>query len=174
MKALFLVAVIALLSLAHAQSDGFAVAKQLIESKAACSTLRDAQLELIGDYLMAQMHPGAAHERMDAMMGGEGSESLKRVHLQIAQAIYCGRTDTPLTYGGMMGMMGGYYGTGYPTACGLMGGGVSGSGFWMMGSSPSMFGWSVFWILLLLLLAGLTALAYLHLFQKPGNTSRRK
>jgi len=175
MRALFLVAVIALFSLACAQPDEFAVAKQLVESKTGCDTLSDAQLELIGDYLMEQMHPGVAHERMDAMMGGEGSESLKRVHVQMAQVLYCGRNDTPLTYGGMIGMMpmmagygmmGGYYGAGASNAYGPMGRGVGSSGFGMMGSPYSTFGWSVFDVLTILLLAGLTAIVYLHLFQK--------
>lgn len=156
MKTLFLVAVIALLSLAYAQSDEFAIAKQLVDSNAACNTLSDTQLELIVDYLMEQMHPGAAHERMDAMMGGEGSESLKRVHIQIAQAIYCGKTDTPLTYGGMMGR------------------GISGSGFGMMSAPYGIFGWSIFDILLLLLLAGLIAIVYLHLFQQLSLARHRK
>ncbi|MBI3588010.1 hypothetical protein HY095_02340 [Candidatus Micrarchaeota archaeon] len=115
MRILFLAVVIASLSLANAQPDEFAAAKQLVESKADCGTLSDAQLEQIGDYLMERLHPGAAHGRMEAMMGGEGSESLKRAHIQMAQALYCGRSDTPLTYGGMMGiapMMGRFGGYG--------------------------------------------------------------
>src|SRR3989338_8346196 len=87
-----------------AAAEDFSEGRQLVESKADCSTLSDSQLEAIGEYLMEQMHPGAAHERMDAMMGGEGSESLRNAHIQMAQVIYCGRTDVSLTYGGMMGM----------------------------------------------------------------------
>src|SRR3989344_5913608 len=104
MRALFLVAVIALFSLACAQPDEFAVAKQLVESKTGCDTLSDAQLELIGDYLMEQLHPGEAHERMDAMMGGEGSESLKRIHINMGINFYCGgNTRYGMVGGGMMG-----------------------------------------------------------------------
>ena len=58
--------------------------KQLVESKADCSTLSDSQLEAIGEYYMEQMHPGESHELMDAMMGGEGSESLRQMHITIA------------------------------------------------------------------------------------------
>src|SRR3989344_4915954 len=87
-----------------AAAEDVSAGKQIVESKADCSTLSDSQLEAIGEYLMEQMHPGAAHERMDAMMGGEGSESLRNAHVQMAQVVYCGRTDVPLTYGGMMGM----------------------------------------------------------------------
>ncbi len=137
---------------AAANSGDFGEAKQLIESKVQCSELTNAQLEGIGDYYMEQMHPGEAHELMDNMMGGEGSESLKQVHINMAKNLYCG--DTSAAYGGMMGMMmgNGMMGSGY----GMMGynGGMMNMmgtyggnyGYGMMGSS-GFFGASLLWIL---------------------------
>ncbi len=125
-----------------ADSGDFGEAKQLIESKAACSELTDAQLEGIGDYLMEQMHPGELHEIMDERMGGEGSESLKVMHVNMAKNLYCG--DSSAMRGGMMGMM---MGSGY----GMMGNGgmmnmMGNYGYGMMGSS-NLFGASILWLL---------------------------
>ena len=108
------------------EMNNFAEAEKLVQERISCSDLTDSQLELIGDYYMEQMHPGEAHERMDTMMGGEGSESLKQVHINIAQAFYCGNRQalgptmmstllngSSYNYGMMQGrnygMMGGYY-----------------------------------------------------------------
>jgi len=58
------------------------------------------------------MHPGEAHEMMDQMMGGEGSESLKQAHINIARRIYCNENVGGMMGGNMMagrGMMGNYY-----------------------------------------------------------------
>src|SRR3990167_7066321 len=63
--------------------------KRLVESKTSCNNLSNEQLEAIGEYYMEQMHPGEAHEIMDNMMGGEDSESLKQVHINMAKRIYC-------------------------------------------------------------------------------------
>jgi len=92
--------------IAQEEEHNFSEAKQLIDSKISCDSLMNEQLELIGDYYMEQMHPGEAHEYMDRMMGGEGSESLKQVHINIARRIYCNEN-----LGGMIGggMMGNYY-----------------------------------------------------------------
>src|SRR3972149_4662209 len=97
--------------------------KKLVESKISCDKLSNEQLEAIGDYYMEQMHPGEAHELMDNMMGGEGSESLRQVHINMAKGIYCGESS------GMMQMM--------------MGGNMMGSGGIMGGSGGMMGGQNI-------------------------------
>ncbi len=100
--------------------DHIAEGKELYDSNISCSELTDDQLELIGDYIMELMHPGEQHELMDRMMGGEGSESLRAAHINMAQRFYCNDARYGMM-GGMMsyGMMGnqpilsGGYGMGY-------------------------------------------------------------
>ncbi len=105
--ALLLVFAILISSLALAQHN-FAEAERLIDSGIACSKLSDEQLEAIGEFYMEQMHPGEAHEIMDNMMGGEGSESLKQVHINMAKRLYCNENiyvGYGMMSGSMMGMM---------------------------------------------------------------------
>jgi hypothetical protein len=90
------------LGLAHGE-ETFAHAEELIDAKVDCDTLTDDDLEKIGDYYMEQMHPGEAHEAMDAMMGGEGSEQLRKIHINMARSFYCG--DHSMMEAGMMNMM---------------------------------------------------------------------
>lgn len=105
-KTVFLVSLFLLLGLslvlAHGE-EGFAEAEVIIESKLPCDSLTDEQLELVGDYYMAQMHPGEAHEIMDERMGGEGSESLRQMHIGMARSFYCGEYGAMSS--GMMNMM---------------------------------------------------------------------
>jgi uncharacterized membrane protein len=72
-----------------------------------CDELSEEDLERVGDALMEVMHPGEAHERMDRMMGGEGSESLKNMHVSMGSG-YLGCSGYDQGYGmmGGMGMMG--------------------------------------------------------------------
>ncbi len=144
MKPMLAVLLMIVFSAAAAAHDGdFDEAKQLIESKVPCSELAEGQLEIMGDYYMEQMHPGEAHELMDQMMGGEGSESLKLAHINMAKRLYCNEG-----FGGMMGtMMGSGYGMmsngGMMNMMGNYGGNY---GYGMMGSS-GFFGASLLWIL---------------------------
>ncbi|NOZ81352.1 MAG: hypothetical protein GXP63_06805 [DPANN group archaeon] len=136
---LFLVAIVAALLFAFPAQITFAqepsrghsdlsLAEALITSNTPCDSLSDDQFELVGEYYMEQMHPGEAHEQMDAMMGGEGSASLRSMHIRMAKVLYCGES------GGMgsdmMGMMGGMMNDG------MMKGGMMGrsSGNSMMGA----------------------------------------
>ncbi|MEW6036621.1 MAG: SHOCT domain-containing protein [Candidatus Micrarchaeota archaeon] len=161
MRAPFLILVL-LAGIAYAtmSAEDFSRARQLVDSNASCDSLSDSQLELIGEYYMEQMHPGQAHEAMDRMMGGEGSESLKRQHIQMALVLHCGRTDTNVTYGGMMAMMPMFYAGGWMPGAGGWGPGAGGDmmGYGMMGYGYDMmggYGWLaglVFWVLLIIAL----------------------
>lgn len=95
---------------AHGE-DNFAEAEEIIKQKISCGNLSDAQLEILGDYYMEQMHPGELHEIMDDRMGGEGSESLKQTHIAIARAFYCGEHGM-MNAGMMNALMGRNYGYG--------------------------------------------------------------
>lgn len=116
---------------ASAHGEDFENAKAIVDSNASCSSLTEAQLEMIGDYYMEQMHPGEAHELMHKMMGGEDSETIKSMHIQMAKSIYCGETTgmmSMMSENGMMSMMG-------SGMMGMMGGsGTQG----MMGGSGMM------------------------------------
>ena len=125
MKQLFTIIFVLMLTISIVYAHGeetFAVAESIIESKIPCEQLDDNQLEYLGDYFMEQMHPGEAHEAMDEMMGGEGSDNLKQMHINMARSFYCGDHDS-LTPGMMNTMMGG----------GMMGSGMMSGG--MMGNS---------------------------------------
>ena len=75
------------INLVFAHEHNLAETKQIIDSGITCDKLTDEQLETIGEYYMEQMHPGEAHELMDEMMGGEGSDSLKQMHIQMAKRL---------------------------------------------------------------------------------------
>jgi len=71
-----------------------------------CSKVTDAEFEKLGDSFMEEQHPGDAHEAMDEMMGGEGSESLRTMHINMGQGyLGCG-SKSGYSMGGI-GMMGG-------------------------------------------------------------------
>lgn len=126
----FIAIVVALLVLsqsypasAHSQED-LNQAENIIVQKIPCSNLSEEQLELLGDYYMEQMHPGNQHTSMDEMMGGEGSETLRDMHIRMARAFYCGEHEAMSP--GMMSMMVGKGELGEPAA--------AGAGNFMMGS----------------------------------------
>ncbi len=68
-----------------------------------CSKVEEDKLERLGDALMEKMHPGESHQIADQMMGGEGSDSLRSMHILMAQR-YLGCEEPG--YVGTMGMMG--------------------------------------------------------------------
>lgn len=172
MKKMILSFLIFILSICivYADAEEFAEAKKLIDAKTPCSKLTEGQLEMIGDYLMEQMHPGEAHELMDRLMGGEGSESLRLVHIAMAKRIYCNDISDAanygmmgygmmgagkLKYGGMMNMM-----LGSNLGYGMMG--YSGSGYGMMGNYGY---WGFLNFLSLVLVIGLIILVYLWIMK---------
>lgn len=133
-------------------------AKQLIDSEISCDTLSDEQLESIGEYYMEQMHPGEAHEMMDKMMGGEGSDSLKQMHIQMAKRIYCNEDVNGMMSGGMMMGTGGMMN--------MMGGSFGGGSMWL---------WSIvgilFWIALLVVLIFLIVWLYKKVTGQATNSN---
>lgn len=92
----------------HDEHSFIEQAEAIINANVSCSSLGDEQFEILGDYYMEQIHPGEEHEAMDAMMGGEGSESLRLMHINMGRSIYCGETNEG--YGVMGGMMNDYSG----------------------------------------------------------------
>ena len=154
-KILFAIMVVLLLniSLVFAHEHNFTETKQLIDSGISCDKLTDEQLEAMGDYYMEQMHPGEAHEMMDQMMGGEGSDTLKQMHIQMAKRLYCNEDVGGMMGGGMMNMM-------------------VGSG--MMGNYPTYYRYNNFWnILWLIFLIGIIVLIIwlIYNFTKKGKES---
>ena len=146
------------ISLVSAHEHDFDETKQLIDSGIGCDKLTGEQLESIGDYYMEQMHPGEAHEMMDQMMGGEGSESLRQVHINMAKRLYCNEDVGGMMCGGMMNMM--------------MGNNMMGSG--MIGNYPAYYKYNSFWnILWQILLIGIIVLIIwlIYKFTKKGKES---
>jgi hypothetical protein len=178
-KGMFLIVLLASIAFVSATVDASILEGQkLVDSKASCNTLTYDQLEKIGDYYMEQMHPGAAHEMMDRMMGGDGSESLRQVHINIAKRLYCNE-DVYVGYGVAgtgRGMMGTSYGSRGFSGPGMMGYGTStGYGYGMMGFGNSYFGgWGIADILLLILVIGLIVIVYLHIWRKTRGEEKSK
>lgn len=152
-KILFIVSMILLLyiNIVSAHEHDFSEAKQLIDFGISCDELTDEQLEAIGEYYMEQMHSGEAHELMDTMMGGEGSESLKQIHINMAKRLYCNE-DIYIGYG-MMGSGG---------MMEMMNGNMMDSG--MMGTYGFGY-WNIVNVLYVLLLIGIIVLVYFWIFR---------
>ena len=154
MKKIFTILIFGMLllsvSLVFAHEHDFNETKQLIDSGISCDKLTDEQLESIGDYYMEQMHPGEAHKMMDQMMGGEGSESLRQVQINMAKRLYCNEDIGGMMGGGMMNMM---------------------MGNNMMGNYPAYYGYNNFWnVLWMVFLIGAIALIVwlIYKFTKKG------
>lgn len=150
-------------ALAHAgDEEEINLGKALVEEKVPCNELSEVQLEAIGEYVMEQMHPGEAHELMDKMMGGEGSQQLTLTHIQMARQVYCNEA-TPFTgmmrYGYMMGQ-GGMMRMMFGSGAGMMGWGFGYGEWWML--------------LLLILLLALIILVVLWIVKLWKEVERKK
>ena len=164
------------IGIVYPAADEFAEAKKIIDAKTPCSKLTESQLENLGDYLMEQIHPGQAHEVMDKMMGGEGSESLRLMHIAMAKRLYCNDINDAVNYGTMgYGVMGGLGRTNYGGMINMMG---YDSGYGMMGNYGYGLGYLSFLnFLYVVLLIGLVILVYLwiiKLWREVFKTSKVK
>ncbi|MBS3132814.1 hypothetical protein J4470_01635 [Candidatus Woesearchaeota archaeon] len=159
-------------AIAHSDGD-FEKAEEIIAGKAPCSELTEQQLELIGEYYMEQMHPGEEHEAMDELMGGEGSETLRLMHMRMAQSFYCG--DRTAMSSGMMNMMMGRNG-GMMGASSIKGsGGMNNMMQGVMGSWGYGYGYGNFVnVLYVMLLVGLIILVYLWAIKMWRGLSKKK
>src|SRR3989344_4681641 len=126
------------------------------------SKISDDDWERLGDAVMELQHPGQAHEVMDQMMGGEGSESLRQMHINMGKAYlgYGGNYGHEMMSGGMMGMMN------------MM---MEGGGNPMMGyfsTNPmGTFGWGFGWIFMILFW-GLIILGIIALLKWTANQGK--
>ena len=154
--ALLGIVILTLSLISFASEMSFKEAKDIIDNKIPCSELTNEQLESLGDYYMEQMHPGDLHERMDTLMGGEGSVQLKNVHINLGKTFYCG--DTNVMGPSMMNTMMGRGGAG-----GMMGYFNPGS-IWSINSGFSYILMVLFWI-------GLIALIVWVIFRLSKNPS---
>ncbi len=152
---------------AHGE-ETFAQANEIIEQKISCDVLTDNQLEVLGEYYMEQMHPGEAHELMDKMMGGNDSESLREMHINMAKMLYCNEdVNGMMSSGGMMGMMS-------MMNSEMMGGNMMGSGG-MMGRLGSGFSyWNFISVLYIILLIGLIILIILLIIKLLKSIDNKK
>lgn len=72
-----------------------------------CTDLGEEDFELLGDKVMETYHPGSEHEVMDRMMGGEGSESLKQMHINMGKSYLSCYSESGKEVRNMGYMMGG-------------------------------------------------------------------
>jgi len=114
-----------------------------------CNLISSNDFERLGDAIMEQQHPGQAHEVMDQMMGGEGSEFLRQMHINMGKN---------------------YLGCGDNHSMGMMGGGMMGSGL-MMNVNGMMGNYSILggltWIVLITFL-----LTGIYFFIKQANNKK--
>lgn len=90
--------------------------RAIVEDKK-CDEIEEGEFEQLGEKIMSFMHPDQDdHNFMDKMMGGEGSESLKQMHISMGKRhldCYDGSLSSgnmmrfnntmPMMFGGMMG-----------------------------------------------------------------------
>lgn len=108
-----------------------------------CDQINEEEFEILGEAWMGVMHPDPeAHEGMDAMMGGEGSESLRQAHVSMGQRY--------LGCGGGFGMVGGM---------GMMG--MGGMMSTIRGGSTNMMNWGGTGMMGIPLFTGFTRLLWL-------------
>lgn len=120
-----------------------------------CEEVTDEQFVELGDAAMEQRHPGEQHVAMDQMMGGEGSEALRSMHIAMGKNYLGCSADERFMNIGMMGgnMMDSFLGNNtfrYRGGYGMMG--APGTSFFSFSYFITIF---LIWVILIL---GITAL----------------
>jgi len=117
------------------------------QSDIRCDDVADDQFEELGDAVMqAMIGDDQQHELMDNMMGGEGSQSLRLMHIAMGQR-YLGCAEGQIGTMGMMGGMMSMMGSGWRGGDGAMMGNFYGPRG-MMGGSWGI-GMLVFWLIVI-------------------------
>ncbi|RME54358.1 hypothetical protein D6777_04090 [Candidatus Woesearchaeota archaeon] len=83
---IFIILLLLLMHVAFAHGD-LNKAQEIIDKNLPYNNLTDEDFEILGDYYMELM-AGDRHDEMDEMMGGEGSESLRQMHIQMGKKYY--------------------------------------------------------------------------------------
>ncbi len=108
-----------------------------------CEDIVNHDFEHVGEAFMSYMHPNEdEHHRIDDLFGGEGSESLDKMHEFMGRR-YLGCEEG--TFGPMMMNFGNDFRGG-----GMMGNQLFGVGGWMMGGSNIWMFQGVIWVLAVL------------------------
>lgn len=152
LAALLVGAVLALPSAAGAATEvqqGARLLNRVQAGTVSCSSLKTADFERIGEYVMERMLGSAtAHDAMDRQMAAAMDEAGEtQAHVYMGRRFAgCATGQAPATFGAMMGMMGaGMMGaaSGGTSPGGMMGGGAAGYGYAnMMGSRADGDDWT--------------------------------
>lgn len=77
------------------QTQGVASDKEI-----ACNKITDDQFEKLGEIAMAVAHPDPEeHEKVEIMMGGEGSAMLRTAHIKMGREYFCGSGEMMMAMG---------------------------------------------------------------------------
>ncbi len=142
----FIVVIFPFLTLAHSDLSLNEILTEIIKSQGVneksqieCAKVTDEQFEKLGEAVMSLMHPDEKeHQLMDQMMGGEGSQSLKAMHILMGKR-YLGCVSAMMIGRGAIMEM--------PMMQMMMGGWSSPSGF-NKTNNPMMMEWfqnSIWW-----------------------------
>ena len=84
-----LLIIIAISTMAMADSEEFAEAERLIEEGRICEELTREELESIGHYYHEMIYPDEEHNTSAELLGGEGSKKLRETHYNMGEWFYC-------------------------------------------------------------------------------------
>jgi uncharacterized membrane protein len=130
-----------------------------------CQKITDGQFEELGEAVMSIMHPDERqHDLMDQMMGGEGSESLKAMHITMGER-YLGCGIGSMGTMSMMQMMG-------ESGNSAMGNMMNWSN-WGFGAGWPWLGWVLMILFWILIIVGIVVLIRWLINQIRGETTSK-